>query len=138
MPQTIARARLQGRPVESRFNYIGRMTERPRYYVNHISRDVLTLDPRVVQVEDARCWAQSPSLAREGFALFPHKSAVSDFGNAEEIARVHLSETERLLLELTNADQVVLSAPVVRRFAQRSRDSGQLTTSGKLYNSGPA
>jgi hypothetical protein len=138
MPQTIASARPQGRPVESRFNYIGRMTERPRYYVHDISRDVLTLDPRAIQVEDARCWAQPPSLAREGFALFPHKSAVSDFGDAEEIARIHPSETERLLLELTNADQVVFSAPVVRRFAQRSRDTGQLTTSGKLYNSGTA
>jgi hypothetical protein len=136
MRETTARARLQGRAVESRFNYIGRMTERPRYYVNDISRDVLTLDPRAVQIEDARLWARPPSLAQEGFALLPHKSAVSDFHNTEEIVRVYPSETERLLLELTNADKVVLSAPVVRRFAQSSQGSGQLTTSGKLYNSG--
>jgi hypothetical protein len=138
MPQTIASVRPQGRSVESRLSYIGRMTERPRYYVNDISRDVLTLDSRAIHVEDARFWAQPPSLAREGFALLPHKSAVSDFGNAEEIARIHQLETERLLLELTDADQVVFSAPIVRRFAQRSRDSGQVSTSGKLYNSGTA
>jgi hypothetical protein len=81
-------------------------------------------------------WAQPPSLRQEGFALIPHKSAVSDFHNTDEIDRVYPSETEQLLLELTNADKVVLSAPVVRRFAQSSHGSGQLTTSGKLYNSG--
>jgi hypothetical protein len=127
-----------GRPVKSRFNYIGGMNERPRYHVNDISRDVLRLDSRLVQVEDARFRAQPPSLAREGFALLPHKSAVADFHNADEIDRVHRSETQRLLLELTHADEVVLSAPVVRRVAESWNGSGQITTSGNLYNSRPS
>jgi len=126
------------RRVEGRFNYLGRMSERPRYYVNDISRDVLTLDPRAIQVANARFRPQPPSLAREGFALIAHKSAVADFRNTEEIVRVHRAETRRLLLELTNADEVVLSAPVVRRVAESWNGSGQITTSGKLYNSRPS
>ena len=106
--------------------------------MNDASRDVLTLDPRIIQIEDARSLTQLPSLAREGFALFPHKSAVSDFRNLEEVARVYHLEIERFLLELTGADKVALSAPGVRRCAERSPDSGQLTHSGKLYNSHPA
>jgi hypothetical protein len=124
--------------VEGRLNYIGQTIERPRYHVNDASRDVLTLDPRIIQIEDARSLRQLPSLAREGFALFPHKSAVSDFRNSEEVARVYHLETERFLLELTGADEVALSAPGVRRCAESSPDSGQLTHSGKLYTSRPA
>ena len=138
MPGTIASARLQDRTVESRVNYIGQMTERPRYYVSDPSRDVLTLDSRTIQIEDARLREQPPSLAREGFALFPHKSAVSDFRNAQELARVQPLETQRLLLELTGADKVVISANAVRRCLERTPDSGQFTHSGKLFNSHPA
>jgi hypothetical protein len=135
MPGTIVSARLQDRTVESRFNYVGQMTERPRYYVGDPSRDVLTLDPQLVQVEDARLREHPPSLAREGFALFSHKSVVSDFSNAQELARVHPLETERLLLDLTGADKVVISANAVRRCLERSPDSGKFTHSGKLFNS---
>ena len=76
------------------------MTERPRYHVNDVSRDTLTLDPRIIQIGDARLRAEPPSLEREGFALFPRKSTVCDVGNLEDIARTYRSETERLLLEL--------------------------------------
>jgi hypothetical protein len=113
-------------------NYIGPMSVRPQYHADDCSRDVLTLDPRSVEIEDAR--AQTPSLVREGFALVPHKSAVSDFSNPEEITRVYPLETERLLCELTHADEVVLSADPVRRFAQGAI---RLTYSGQIYNSRP-
>ena len=124
--------------VQSRLNYIGPMTDRPRYYASDCSRDVLTLDPRTIEIEDARLRARPHSLAQAGFALLPHKSTVCDFHNPEEIARVYRLETERLLLELTDADEVVLSARPVRRFGQVSPDSIRLTNSGQLYNSRPA
>ena len=124
--------------VEGRINYISRTAERPRYHVNNVSRDVLPLDTRTIQIEDARSRAQPPSLTREGFALFPHKSAVSDFRNPQEVGHVYPPEIERLLLELTGADRVALSTPGVRRCAESSPDSGQLAASGQLYNSRPA
>jgi hypothetical protein len=137
MPKAIASVRLRERTVQSRLNYIGPMTDRPRYYADDCSRDVLALDPRTIEVEDARLRAQPHSLAQEGFALLPHKSSVSDFHDPEETARVYRLETKRLLLELTDADDVVLSARPVRRFARVSPDSIRLTNSGQLYNSRP-
>ena len=135
MPEAIASVSLRERTVQSRLNYIGPMTDRPRFYAEDCSRNVLMLDPRTIEVEDARLRAQPHSLAQEGFALLPHKSTVSDFRNPEEINRVYRLETERLLLELTNADAVVLNAPPVRRFAEVSPGSIRLTNSGQLYNS---
>ncbi len=72
-------------PAGVRLNYIGPMTVRPRYYANDCSRDVLALEPRTVEVEDARLRARPPSLAREGFALIPHKSGVADFRDPREV-----------------------------------------------------
>jgi hypothetical protein len=137
VPPTIASARIRDRPVESRVNYIGPMTERPRYYADDGSRDNLMLDPRTIRVDNARLWVRPSSLAREGFALVPHRSDVSDFRNPEEIARIHRPETERLLLELTNADKVVISAPAVRRSAHCSSGPVRLTSSGPLYETRP-
>ncbi|MDB6105120.1 MAG: hypothetical protein JWO52_5119 [Gammaproteobacteria bacterium] len=132
MPPKIASARIPDRTVESRVNYIGPMTERPRYYADDGSRDNLRLDPRTIRVDNARLWVRPPSLAREGFALISNRSAVSDFRNPEEIARIHQPETERLLLELTNADKVVIFGPAVRRSAHRSSGPVRLTSSGPL------
>ena len=138
MPEAIASVRIRERTVPGRLNYIGPMTDRPRYYADDCSRDVLTLDPRTIEVEDARLRTQPHSLAQAGFALLPHVSAVSDFRDPDEITRVYRLETERLLLDLTGADDVVLSARPVRRFAHGSPDSIRLTNSGRIYNSRPA
>jgi hypothetical protein len=137
VPPTIASARIRDRPVESRVNYTGPMTERPRYHADDNSRDILTLDPRTIRIDNARSWVRPPSLAREGFTLIPHRSDVSDFRNPEEIARIHGRETERLLLELTNADEVVLSAPAVHRSAHCSSGPVRLTCTGPLYEARP-
>jgi hypothetical protein len=118
--------------VESRVNYIGPMTERPRYYADDGSRDNLTLDPRTVRVDDARLRVQPPSLTREGFELIAHRSDVSDFRNPQEIARIYGPEIERLLFELTNADKIVLIGPAVRRSAHCSSVPVRLTSSGPL------
>jgi hypothetical protein len=111
-------------------NYIGAMSERPRYHADDRSRDVLALDPRSVEIEDARSRPKAPSLEQEGFALIAHRSAVGDFNNSDEVERVYRLETHRLLQDLTGADAVVPCAQPVRRTAKTSR----LTVSGKLYN----
>ena len=66
----------------ARLNYIAPMSCRPRYYADDASRDVLTLDPRPVAIEDARRRAHSLSI--EGFELVSHKSAVENFQDPAE------------------------------------------------------
>lgn len=104
------------RGIAARLTYLGPMNERPRYYAINSSRNVITRDRRTIHIEDARSRAQPPSLGREGFALFPHKSAVSDFRNPEELTRIYAPEVERLVTEVSGADQVVMCGQVVHRF----------------------
>jgi hypothetical protein len=102
--------------VATRLNYIGPMADRPRYYAINSSRNVITRDRRTIQIEDARLRAQEPSLAREGFALFRHQSAVADFSDQEELDRIYRREVERLVLDLSGADQVAIFGRGVLRF----------------------
>jgi hypothetical protein len=119
----------QVRQVPGQINYIADMAERPRYYANDHSRDVLKLDPRTVLITDARSLGEPPSLRREGFQLIQHKSAVADFRNAEEVAALHPAEIEKLLLDLTGADRVSVSGSGVLRFGESSPDAGKFNNS---------
>jgi len=115
--------------VTGEMNFIGPMDERPRYHANDSSRDVLNLDPHAVAIEDKRNEAVPPSLEREGFALFPHRSAVHNFRDLDEVARVNVPELRTLLLELSGADEVVMNPTGVLRFGERSAESGALNNS---------
>ncbi len=117
------------RSVEGRVNYIGEMARRPRYYANDHCRDLLNLDPRRIVIEDARKRIKAPSLGGEGFELFAHESAVENFKDAAEVARLHPKEIERLLLDVTGADSVVISGPGVLRFGEGSKDAGKYSNS---------
>ena len=110
-------------------NYIGGMSERPRFYANDHSRDFLNLDLRTIRVENVRDNDSRPSLHREGFTLVPHRSAVADFRDPQEITRTHYREIERLLLDLSGADRVIVTAPGVLRFSEASPESGTLNNS---------
>jgi hypothetical protein len=117
------------RTVEAPINYIGDMAQRPRYYANDHSRDVLTLDARIVPIEDARGRRESPSLGREGYELFDHRSAVKDFKDPDEVAAVHAGEVERLLLKVSGADRVIVNGAGVLRFGEKSPDVGKYNNS---------
>lgn len=115
--------------VKGEMNFIGPMDERPRYHANDASRDVLNLDPHTVDIEDKRNCALPPSLEVEGFALYPHESAVENFRDLDEVSRVNVPELRALLLELSGADEVVMNPTGVLRFGERSPDSGALNNS---------
>jgi hypothetical protein len=117
------------RLVEGVVNYTAEMSERPRFYANDHSRDVLALDPRRVQIEDARSSEAAPTLAREGIVIVPHSSRVGDFRDAAEVAARHPAEIEQLVLELSGADAVSVTGAGVLRFGERSPDSGRLNNS---------
>jgi hypothetical protein len=108
--------------VQTRLNYIAPTTERPRYYANDSSRNAISQDRRTIQIEDARLRAQPPSLAQEGFALFPHKSAVAEFRDPVQLTRIYSPEIERLVTEVSGADQVVICGPVVLRLKEQPPD----------------
>lgn len=111
-------------------NYLGAMGDRPRYYAQDHSRDNLVLDPQEVEIADLR--GTGSSLAVEGFALVPHRSAVADFRDEAAVARLHPAEIEPLLLRETGADRVVVTGKGILRFGERSPQSGT------LFNSQPA
>ncbi len=117
------------RRVQGSMNFIGPMNERPRYHANDSSLDVLNLEAHGVEIEDARMRTSAPTLQREGFAIFAHASAVRDFRDAAEVARVYVPEVRDLLLQLSGADDVVVTGAGVLRFAERSPDSGRLDNS---------
>jgi hypothetical protein len=117
------------RSVDSVVNYIGEMAQRPRYYANDHSRDLLHLDPRKISIEDARKRIKAPSLAQEGFELVAHASEIEDFKDAAEVVRLHSMEIQRLLLEVTGADSVVVPGPGVLRFGEGSKDAGKYSNS---------
>jgi hypothetical protein len=117
------------RSVEGLVNYSGEMAQRPRYYANDHSRDLLDLDPRKIAIEDARKRIKAPSLVHEGFELVAHTSGIGDFKDTAEVARFHPKEIEQLLLKVTGADYVVVPGPGVLRFGEGSKDAGKYSNS---------
>jgi hypothetical protein len=115
--------------VPGQVNYIGEMTQRPRYYANDHSRDILRMDPRSISIEDRRGGTSSPSLRREGFELFEHVSQVADFTQSADVAAIHPREIQRLLYEVTGADLVVVNSPGVLRFGEKANATGKYSNS---------
>jgi hypothetical protein len=120
------------RTVSGRIVYLGAMTERPRFHANDHSRDNLVLEAHSVRIEDARSRAEPPSLDREGFALVPHRSAIADFRDADEVARHAATEVDALIREVSGADAVAMFGPAILRFGEHSPEAG------KHNNSQPA
>ena len=129
-PQPLARAAGARAPgVSGTINYLGAMSVRPRFHANDTARDVLTLEAHTVWIEDARQRAIPASLAVDGFTLLPHGSAVRDFRDGAEVARIHPQEIRQLIARVSGADAVVVSGPGILRFAERSPDCGRLNNS---------
>lgn len=99
---------------------------RPRYHANDRSRDRLEIERRAMEAIDGR--AAGASLDAEGFALFPHKTAVADWRD-DRMQAVYRDEIAGLIASLTGADSVVVTSPGILRFSERSRESGTLNNS---------
>ena len=111
------------RKVRGVVNYLGEMDVRPRYHAQDHARDNLVLDPREIDIEDMRD-GDAPSLAREGFALVRHQSAVTDF-NHPAAQPVYADEIAKLVREATGASQVVVTGKALLRFGEKSPLSGK-------------
>lgn len=65
-------------------------------------------DDHEVRIEDARARPAPPTLDREGFALVPHVTAVTDFWDEAQRTGLYEREVERLIREQTGAQRVVV------------------------------
>ncbi|MGH7072925.1 MAG: CmcJ/NvfI family oxidoreductase [Stellaceae bacterium] len=117
------------RQVTATINYLGAMTERPRFHANDHSRDNLILEGHEVRIEDARGRDTLPSLAREGLALVEHRSAIADFRDEAAVMRLAPAEAIGLIRDVTGAEAVVMLGVPLWRFGERSDDSGRLNNS---------
>ncbi len=93
--------------------YAARTVERSRYYANDHSRDTVVIDLQAMPLTDGR--TALPTLDAEGFALVDLPAAAEAPGYADAVAA--------LVKIQTGADVVVISAPGVRRFSERSPKS---------------
>jgi hypothetical protein len=107
--------------------YAAQTGERPCYYANDHSLDTVVFDPHPMAIRDGR--GLGTSLDREGFALIPHASAVSDFEDLDQVGRLHPDEIATLVQSLTGADHVAITGPGVLRFSEKSGRAGALNNS---------
>ncbi|TCM36133.1 CmcJ/NvfI family oxidoreductase [Novosphingobium sp. ST904] len=113
--------------MDAEIAYVARTGHRMAYRANDSSRDTIVLAPRRMSLSDLR--NTKPTLDSEGFQIVSHVSSIADFACDEEVKAHHPQEIVDLLTGLTGADLVVVTAPGVRRFAERSNLSGRLDNS---------
>ena len=117
--------------VEAELNYLGPMTQRPRYYTYDsepgVPRSNAAHEAHRVLINDMRPIQSQISLDREGFALLEQRSAVQDFWDEDEIRRVYYPEAEQLVASVTGASRVFIFDHTLRRripgAIDRSRDA---------------
>ena len=111
--------------VEAPINYLGAMTERPKFHAQDHGRDNLRFDTHVMPITDARQFREPPSLQRQGVDLVASPTAVRDFRDPDEVRWVYLAEVEQLVLRVTGASRVeVLAGGGLVRFTERSPHFG--------------
>ena len=110
--------------VDASINYQGEMEGRPAYYATDYSRDRLALVSEKVAIRDLRDRKGATSLDEEGFMLVDHRTAVRDFHNDDDVANIYIPEVERLMLEITGAQRILMNRRCVLRFSERSQEFG--------------
>jgi hypothetical protein len=105
------------------------LDQRMEFFANDNSRDRMNVTQRDVPIENVRARAEPPSLEKEGFELVPHKSAVTDFRDKDQVDRIHPAEIVELLRRVSGADHVEVTGRAILRFGERSTDSGALDNS---------
>jgi hypothetical protein len=105
--------------VEAELNYLGPMTERPRYYAYEMGpgerQSNMTYDPHKMRIHDMRPISSDMSLDTQGFALVEQRSAVKDFWDDDEVRRVYYPEAERVIKQVTGASRVFIFDHLQRR-----------------------
>jgi hypothetical protein len=109
--------------IESSIYYILPTSRINRRYVSPAGQINLSeYGPQQVFVRNARPMADRITLESHGFQLKRHASAVRDFGDGDEIARVYYPEVAGLVQEATGAGRVIPFAWMRRTSAPSGHD----------------
>ena len=105
--------------VEAELNYLGPMTERPRYYAYEMGpgerQSNMSYDAHKMRIHDMRPISSDMSLDTQGFALVEQRSAVKDFWDDDEVRRVYYPEAEQVIKQVTGASRVFIFDHLQRR-----------------------
>lgn len=114
-------------PTRAPIAYVADTGERPRYYANAHEKDTVVLAPVAMDIHDMR--GLPTSLDVEGCVMVPHKSAVTDWANHDQITAIHIPEVEALLKQQTGCTHVVVSPRGILRFSEKSGRTGSTDNS---------
>jgi len=133
--------------VEASVSYLDKMAEKPFIYLfepppgvpvrsGHSTRHQMT-------IYDLRGLGKPSSLDVEGFALLRHDTAVKDFYDDQEVKSIYYPEIERLMLEVTGAEKVLVfdhnvrSGPAAKRGDKGIREPVRYAHNDYTLTSGP-
>jgi hypothetical protein len=101
------------RRIEASIRYVVK-GESAVFYPAERERSYWPPDDHVMTVTDARPFAAELSVARNGFTLLRHRSAVRDFFDESQIEAVLVPEVTELAMQLNGARRVLVFGPVAR------------------------
>jgi hypothetical protein len=105
--------------VEAKLNYLAPMTERPFTYTYEPPQGVPWTNNQheeyKTSIRDLRPIAKDFTLEKAGLQFLGHKSAVNDFWDEAELARIYYPEAEKLLKDVTGATRVFIFDHTLRR-----------------------
>jgi hypothetical protein len=124
--------------VVAPLNFLAPMAERPVAYNYEPPPGVPQRTGRSVEhrvaIRDARPIAGRLALDKEGFVLLRHRSAVVNFYDEDEIARVYYPECEEVIKKATGAQRVVAFDHIVRNAAMSGKDNAIKLPAKRVHN----
>lgn len=125
LPWTGAWKRAHERAVDAEIQYLRDGAAPPRIDAYDPARNVLALSRHRVRFHDLRNAPEPPSLAREGFALVPHRSSVTELRDPQTHA-AYAAEVEQLVGALTGAPLVFVHPKMVLRSREHPHYDGEV------------
>jgi hypothetical protein len=113
--------------VHAPIAYAARAAFRQRYHANDHARDTVVIEAQPMAIANAR--GLLTSLDGQGFVLVDHQSSVVDFTDRAAVGAKHPREIVALIEAQTGADVVMVTAPGILRFSERSGKAGTLDNS---------
>jgi len=120
MSTTLERPSLATLPdVVATLNYLAPTTGRPRTYASEPPpgepRSTVRPEPHQVTIRNARRIIGELALDETGFGLVQQPTAVTDFGDAEQVREIYYPESIAIIERVTGASRVVIFDHTLRR-----------------------